>query len=199
MNNCPNCLASNPFKKVYKDGLVFVKCEYCNTIFEDTSTKKSREVSERVRNEVQNKASNETDFLSLGMFTLMKKIAIVVALALVVAVGTFYIYTNIIDSRYEKEEFLYGFPIPKDVEIKSKSKIGSVSSYIITWDRVSGKRIPIDYKLIIMKNGWKIKKEGDSELDGIAYHAVKYKKEDVFVSMVIRDPDSLTFTGVSDN
>ncbi|KAB0444011.1 hypothetical protein CH314_10470 [Lysinibacillus fusiformis] len=199
MNNCPNCLASNPFKKVYKDGLVFVKCEYCNTIFEDTSTKKSREVSERVRNEVQNKASNETDSLSLGMFTLMKKIAIVVALALVVAVGTFYIYTNIIDSRYEKEEFLYGFPVPKDVEIKSKSKIGSVSSYIITWDRVSGKRIPIDYKLIIMKNGWKIKKEGDSELDGIAYHAVKYKKEDVFVSMVIRDPDSLTFTGVSDN
>jgi len=199
MNNCPNCLASNPFKKVYKDGLVFVKCEYCNTIFEDTSTKKSRVVSERVRNEVQNKASNETDFLSLGMFTLMKKIAIVVALALVVAVGTFYIYTNIIDSRYEKEEFLYGFPVPKDVEIKSKSKIGSVSSYIITWDRVSGKRIPIDYKLIIMKNGWKIKKEGDFELDGIAYHAVKYKKEDVFVSMVIRDPDSLTFTGVSDN
>ncbi|AJK87603.1 MULTISPECIES: hypothetical protein [Lysinibacillus] len=199
MNNCPNCLASNPFKKVYKDGLVIVKCEYCNTIFEDTSTKKSRVVSERVRNEVQNKASNETDFLSLGMFTLMKKIAIVVALALVVAVGTFYIYTNIIDSRYEKEEFLYGFPVPKDVEIKSKSKIGSVSSYIITWDRVSGKRIPIDYKLIIMKNGWKIKKEGDFELDGIAYHAVKYKKEDVFVSMVIRDPDSLTFTGVSDN
>ncbi|MGE7794458.1 hypothetical protein [Lysinibacillus fusiformis] len=199
MNNCPNCLASNPFNKVYKDGLVFVKCEYCNTIFEDNSTRKTREVSERVRNEVQNKASNETDFLSLGMFTLMKKIAIVVALALVVAVGTFYIYTNIIDSRYEKEEFLYGFPVPKDVEIKSKSKIGSVSSYIITWDRVSGKRIPIDYKLIIMKNGWKIKKEGDSELDGIAYHAVKYKKEDVFVSMVIRDPDSLTFTGVSDN
>ncbi|WP_336636720.1 hypothetical protein [Lysinibacillus fusiformis] len=200
MNNCPNCLANNPFQKVNKDGLVFVKCEYCNTIFEDTSTtRKSREVSERIRNEVQNKAPNETDCLSFGMFILMKKIAIVVALALVVAVGIFYIYTNIIDSRYEKEEFLYGFPVPKDVEIKSKSKIGSVSSYIITWDRVSGKRIPIDYKLIIMKNGWKIKKEGDAELDGIAYHAVKYKKGDVFVSMVIRDPDSLTFTGVSVN
>lgn len=40
MNNCPNCLASSPFKKVYRDGLVFVKCEYCNTIFEDTSTRK---------------------------------------------------------------------------------------------------------------------------------------------------------------
>ncbi len=202
MNNCPNCLASNPFKKVYRDGLVFVKCEFCNTIFEDTSTRKtreSRELSGSIRNEVQNKAPTETDFLSFGMFTVMKKIAIVVALALVVAVGTFYIYTNIIDSRYEKEEFLYGFPVPKDVEIKSKGKIGSVSSYIITWDRVSGKRIPIDYKLIIMKNGWEIKKEGDSELDGIAYHAVKYKKGDVFVSMVIRDPDSLTFTGVSVN
>ncbi len=59
MNNCPNCLASNPFNKVYKDGLVFVKCEYCNTIFEDTSTKKSRVVSERVRNEVQNDVQKE--------------------------------------------------------------------------------------------------------------------------------------------
>lgn len=129
----------------------------------------------------------------------MKKIAIVVALALVVAVGTFYIYTNIIDSRYEKEEFLYGFPVPKDIEIKSKDKIGSLSSYLITWDRVSGKKIPIDYKLIIMKNGWKIEKEGDGELDGIAYHAVKYKKDDVFIAMYIRDPDSLSFTGGSDN
>ncbi len=59
MNNCPNCLASNPFKKVYRDGLVFVKCEYCNTIFEDTSTRKTREVSERVRNEVQNDVQKE--------------------------------------------------------------------------------------------------------------------------------------------
>ncbi|EAZ85699.1 hypothetical protein MKX57_13210 [Lysinibacillus sp. FSL M8-0216] len=59
MNKCPNCLASNPFKKVYRDGLVFVKCEYCNTIFEDTSTRKTREVSERVRNEVQNDVQKE--------------------------------------------------------------------------------------------------------------------------------------------
>jgi len=129
----------------------------------------------------------------------VKKIAIVIALALVVAVGTFYIYTNIIDSRYEKEEFLYGFPVPKDVEIISKSKVGTLSSYIITWDSVSGRKIPIDYKLIIRKNGWKIEKEGDGEIDGIAYHAVKYKKDGVFIAMYIRDPDSLSFTGGSDN
>lgn len=59
MNNCPNCLASNPFKKVYRDGLVFVKCEYCNTIFEDITKRKTREVSERVRNEVQNDVQKE--------------------------------------------------------------------------------------------------------------------------------------------
>ncbi|ACA40646.1 hypothetical protein ACE1MS_12555 [Lysinibacillus sp. fkY74-1] len=60
MNNCPNCLANTPFKKVYRDGLVFVKCEYCNTIFEDkTTTKKTREVSERIRNEIQNDVQNE--------------------------------------------------------------------------------------------------------------------------------------------
>lgn len=59
MNNCPNCLASNPFKKVYRDGLVFVKCEYCNTIFEDIPKRKTREVSEIVRNEVQNDVQKE--------------------------------------------------------------------------------------------------------------------------------------------
>ncbi|MFF6014528.1 hypothetical protein [Lysinibacillus fusiformis] len=71
MNNCPNCLASNPFKKVYRDGLVFVKCEFCNTIFEDTSTRKtreSRELSGSIRNQVQNKAPTETDFRLIGMF-----------------------------------------------------------------------------------------------------------------------------------
>lgn len=68
MNNCPNCLASNPFKKVYRDGLVFVKCEYCNTIFEDTLTRKKREVSERVRKEVQNKVTNEENVRAAEKF-----------------------------------------------------------------------------------------------------------------------------------
>ena len=70
MNNCPNCLASNPFKKVYRDGLVYVKCEYCNTIFEDTLTRKKREVSERVRKEVQNKVTNEENIRAAEKFRL---------------------------------------------------------------------------------------------------------------------------------
>ena len=60
MNNCPNCLANNPFRKVYRDGLVFLKCEYCNTIIENTTTtRRTREVSEKVRNEVQNDVQKE--------------------------------------------------------------------------------------------------------------------------------------------
>ncbi|WP_445479867.1 hypothetical protein ACULLL_06425 [Lysinibacillus irui] len=60
MNNCPNCLANNPFQKVYRDGLVFLKCEYCNTIIENTTTtRRTREVSERLRNEVQNDVQKE--------------------------------------------------------------------------------------------------------------------------------------------
>ncbi|WP_336636716.1 hypothetical protein [Lysinibacillus fusiformis] len=55
MNKCPNCLASNPLKKVYKDGLVLKKCEYCNTIVEDTTQK---EVTVRVQNEIQNDGNN---------------------------------------------------------------------------------------------------------------------------------------------
>ncbi len=61
MSNCPNCLASNPFKKVYRDGLVFVECEYCNTIFEDTTTRAEREERARLQNEVQNKIQKEQD------------------------------------------------------------------------------------------------------------------------------------------
>ncbi|WP_342556713.1 hypothetical protein [Lysinibacillus sp. FSL P4-0201] len=68
MNNCPNCLASNPFKKVYRDGLVFVKCEYCNSIFEDTLTRKKREVSEKVQKEVQNKVTNEENIRAAEKF-----------------------------------------------------------------------------------------------------------------------------------
>ena len=68
MNNCPNCLASSPFKKVYRDGLVFVKCEYCYTIFEDTSTRKMRDASERVRKEVQNKVTNEENIRAAEKF-----------------------------------------------------------------------------------------------------------------------------------
>lgn len=73
MSNCPNSLPSNSFKKVYSDGLVFVKCEYCNATFEDTTTRTMREVSESMRNEVQNKAPSEEDIrwnIHLGIVVL---------------------------------------------------------------------------------------------------------------------------------
>ncbi len=47
---------------------MFVKCEYCNTIFEDTSTRKMRDVSERVRKEVQNKVTNEENIRAAEKF-----------------------------------------------------------------------------------------------------------------------------------
>ncbi|WP_338651559.1 hypothetical protein [Lysinibacillus sp. Y5S-8] len=54
MNNCPNCLANNSFTKVYEDGLVLIRCEYCNTVIEDKTIPK-----EIVKSEVQDEFENE--------------------------------------------------------------------------------------------------------------------------------------------
>lgn len=46
--NCPNCLAINPFKKVHRDGAEIEICEFCNTI-------KEEEYEEYSKKRVQNK------------------------------------------------------------------------------------------------------------------------------------------------
>ncbi|MFJ7954636.1 hypothetical protein ACIQZG_24370 [Lysinibacillus sp. NPDC096418] len=51
MNTCPNCLASNSFMKVHKDGAVIEVCEYCNTVMENKTTREDVLKSE---NEIQN-------------------------------------------------------------------------------------------------------------------------------------------------
>ncbi|WP_036148670.1 hypothetical protein [Lysinibacillus fusiformis] len=50
------------------DGHIEVNIVIRYTIFEDTTTKKAREVSERVRNEVQNKAKNEENIRAAEFF-----------------------------------------------------------------------------------------------------------------------------------
>ena len=84
MSSCPNCLANNSIKKVYRDGSVFKICEYCNTIVEDTT---EREPTVREENEVQNDVEKEK---SSGMVTL----AIMVGIMILILIIEFIIKLN---------------------------------------------------------------------------------------------------------
>jgi len=84
LSSCPNCLANNSIKKVYRDGSVFKICEYCNTIVEDTT---EREPTMREENEVQNDVEKEK---SSGMVTL----AIMVGIMILILIIEFIIKLN---------------------------------------------------------------------------------------------------------
>jgi len=73
LSSCPNCLANNSIKKVYRDGSVLKMCEYCNTIVEDTT---EREPTVREENEVQNdeqkeKSSGKAFAVGIGLMILL--------------------------------------------------------------------------------------------------------------------------------
>jgi len=78
LSSCPNCLANNSIKKVYRDGSVFKICEYCNTIVEETT---EREPTVREENEVQNDVEKEESssgcLIGAIMFSLMALIIII--------------------------------------------------------------------------------------------------------------------------
>jgi len=84
LSSCPNCLANNSIKKVYRDGSVLKMCEYCNTIVEDTT---EREPTVREENEVQNDVEKEK---SSGMVTL----AIMVGIMILILIIEFIIKLN---------------------------------------------------------------------------------------------------------
>ncbi|MFJ3386353.1 hypothetical protein [Lysinibacillus sp. NPDC086135] len=72
MSNCPNCLASNPFKKVDRDGAVIEICEYCNTI-------KEEECEEYPKKQVQNKSDTGlVDKIYYGWLIFMVVISVIV-------------------------------------------------------------------------------------------------------------------------
>ena len=64
MSSCPNCLANNSIKKVYRDGSVFEICEYCNTTTEVTKR------TAREENEVQNDVEKE-ESSGMGAFAIV--------------------------------------------------------------------------------------------------------------------------------
>ncbi|WP_107949984.1 hypothetical protein [Lysinibacillus parviboronicapiens] len=112
----------------------------------------------------------------------MKKIVAIVAIVLVAIVGISYF---IIDSRYEKEEILNEFLVPKDAEIVLKdeevlSESNTVSNTLfLEWSKAN-KGLPFDYRLFIKLKGWK---EEDSEKYKDGGTSGYYTKNDVEISL----------------
>ncbi|WP_139069993.1 hypothetical protein [Bacillus sp. FJAT-27225] len=89
-------------------------------------------------------------------------VTLFIVIAIFVGVGVYY-YENI-DNNYQTLQDFYDFPVPNDANLESESEKGK--NYI--WDKSSGTGVPISYRLVIKKNGWK-----EVELDG---HNVVYEK-----------------------
>ena len=75
MSSCPNCLANNSIKKVYRDESVVEICEYCNTIIEE---------SVKSETQIQNKTKDNNG----ALFTIYFFIIIGVIFAVVYFIDT---------------------------------------------------------------------------------------------------------------
>ncbi|MFJ7735086.1 hypothetical protein ACIQ2D_01990 [Lysinibacillus sp. NPDC097287] len=82
----------------------------------------------------------------------MKKVNVFITVALLMAVGVLYYLFS--DSRYELAEEMYDFPVPIGAKLIAKEETEFRKTY--DWSPASGDNgIPLSYKLIIKKNGWK--------------------------------------------
>ncbi|CEG27155.1 hypothetical protein [Bacillus sp. B-jedd] len=80
----------------------------------------------------------------------MKRLILVLIVAAVfVGLGVYY-YKNL-DKNYHTLEEFYDFPVPNDVTIENQSE--KAKNYI--WEQSSGTDVPIRYRLVIRKSGWK--------------------------------------------
>lgn len=103
-------------------------------------------------------------------------------LAFLIGVGVYY-YASV-DNNYQTLQEYYEFPVPSDATLESEGE--NSKNYI--WEPSTGTEIPIKYRIVIRKNGWK-----EVELDG---HHVTYEKDGKQINLVIA-PDYIGILKVS--
>ncbi|MFJ7733165.1 hypothetical protein ACIQXF_14850 [Lysinibacillus sp. NPDC097231] len=79
-------------------------------------------------------------------------------------------YMNLDKHYYFLQEF-YDFPVPKDATLDSENTNGKG----FTWGKSTGTEVPLSYRLMIIKSGWK-----QVKIDG---HNVIYKKDDDLINL----------------
>lgn len=88
----------------------------------------------------------------------MKRLLIsLLTIAFLIGIGYLY-YTNLDKNHFFLND-MYNFPVPKSAELESENEVGK--HYI--WSKASGDNgIPLSYRLMIKKNGWReIGREGE--------------------------------------
>ncbi|CEG27161.1 hypothetical protein [Bacillus sp. B-jedd] len=86
-------------------------------------------------------------------------ITLLIVAAIFVGIGVFY-YTNL-DKHYHSLKEFYDFPVPNNVTLENESE--KAKNYI--WEQSSGTEVPISYRLVIRKNGWKeVEKDGHNSI-----------------------------------
>lgn len=94
----------------------------------------------------------------------MKKLIFtILTLLILIGITSFY-YLNVDDNYHTLHEF-NEFPIPNDAMLEEENEIAK--NYI--WKPSSGTSIPIGYRLVIKKSGWR-----EVEVDG---HGTTYEKD----------------------
>lgn len=100
-----------------------------------------------------------------------KKISIILILVLITGIcGYYYI---ILDNNYIASKEFYDFPIPKDAKLESEN----LKEEGYTWVKSNGTDIPLSYRLIIKKSGWK-----KAEIDG---HNIVYEKNGKLINLTL--------------
>lgn len=101
----------------------------------------------------------------------MKRI-IALAVIIILSVVAILFYSNV-EKNFELEAEFYDFPVPKNAVIESEDQ----TSKNYRWESSTGTDIPISYKLMIKKSGWKQK-----EIDG---HNIIYTKEKATINLTL--------------
>jgi hypothetical protein len=96
-------------------------------------------------------------------------VSLIFVFVLLLGGGVFY-YTNV-DKNYHTLQEFYDFPVPNDATLESESE--NAKNY--KWEPSTGTEVPLSYRLMIKKNGWK-----QIENDG---HNVIYKKDNNFINL----------------
>lgn len=94
----------------------------------------------------------------------MKRFVILLIVIAAIAGAGGYYYKNV-DNNFHNLQDFYDFPVPNAATLESESEKGK--NYI--WGPSSGTSVPLSYRLVIKKNGWKeVKSDG---------HNVNYEKD----------------------
>ncbi|MGE7623863.1 hypothetical protein ACQKMD_12600 [Viridibacillus sp. NPDC096237] len=103
----------------------------------------------------------------------MKRIVTLIVVIIFVGIGISY-YVNI-DKNYHTLKDYYDFPVPNSAKLGNENSSENTNTKSYFWDKSSGTDVPLSYRLMIKKSGWK-----QVEFEGTV---ITYKKDGKFIKL----------------